>query len=162
MRYSSTNAFPIKRSQLLSTFIRTALAVRSFVAQLRKRSYWRARSTTFYLAGFRWIFSRLMWKGQTYLVLAGAKQLFVDAPPRVVAIEVTSCVSEIREFLLSYGYRLYSFDGDRSALIEIEQPVFNTYAVRDGVQHEMSNFSFLPLRSRPLVEDRALAAQRAG
>lgn len=113
-------------------------------------------------SGIQVDFLKIDVEGTDYLVLAGAKRLFGDAPPRVVAIEVTSCESEIREFLLSYGYRLYSFDGDRSTLIEVEQPVFNTYAVRDGAQHEMSTFSFLPLRNRSLVEDRALAAQRAG
>jgi FkbM family methyltransferase len=87
-------------------------------------------------------------EGADYLVLGGAKRLFRDGPPRVVVIEVTSQGKEIKEFLLSYGYRLYSFGGRDSAFVEVESPVFNTYAVRDDLQHELSNFRFLPLTSR--------------
>jgi|HubBroStandDraft_6_1064221.scaffolds.fasta_scaffold12162_3 FkbM family methyltransferase len=90
-------------------------------------------------------------EGADYLVLCGAKRIFVDAPPRIVVIEVTSREKEIKEFLLSYGYRLYSFDGSRSAFIEVEWPVFNTYAVRDSMQNEFSNFSFVPLTNWSLA-----------
>lgn len=97
-------------------------------------------------------------EGADYLVLCGAKRIFADAPPRIVVIEVTSYEKEIKEFLLSYGYRLYSFDGSRSAFIEVEGPVFNTYAVRDGMQHEFSNFIFVPLTNWSPAQHPALAA----
>ena len=96
-------------------------------------------------------------EGADYLVLCGAKRMFADAPPRIVVIEVSSHQKEITEFLLSYGYRLYSFDESRSAFIEVERPVFNTYAVREVTQHEFLNFRFIPLTNWSLVRQQALA-----
>jgi FkbM family methyltransferase len=87
-------------------------------------------------------------EGADYLVLGGARRIFDEAPPRVVVIEVSSRAPEIKEFLLSHGYRLYQFDGDRSAFVEVDWPVFNTYAVLDCTQPEFSSFSFLPLPQR--------------
>jgi hypothetical protein len=96
-------------------------------------------------------------EGADYLVLCGAKSMFADAPPRIVVIEVSSYQKEIAEFLLSYGYRLYSFDESRSAFIEVERPVFNTYAVREVTQHEFLNFRFIPLTNWSLAQQQALA-----
>jgi FkbM family methyltransferase len=97
-------------------------------------------------------------EGADYLVLGGARQIFGDAPPRIVVIEVTSCAREIKEFLLSYGYRLYRFDGNSLAFVEVEWPVFNTYAIRDGMQQEFSNFTFLPLTKAVLCPTPSTAA----
>jgi FkbM family methyltransferase len=81
-------------------------------------------------------------EGADYLVLGGAKRIFETSPPRVVVIEVTSCARKIKEFLLAYGYRLYRFDEGRSDLVEVEWPVFNTYAVRTCIRHELPQFGF--------------------
>jgi len=90
-------------------------------------------------------------EGADYLVLGGAKRLFEMAPPQVVVIEVSSREREIRDFLWSYGYRLYRFDSRSLAFRELEWPTFNTYAVRDGIQAELSVFTFssLPAWKQP-------------
>jgi FkbM family methyltransferase len=84
-------------------------------------------------------------EGADYLVLDGARRIFANAPPRVVVIEVTSCSGEIKDFLLSHAYRFYRFDESRSALIEVESPVFETYAVHDRARQELSTLEIIPL-----------------
>src|SRR5262249_50034088 len=83
-------------------------------------------------------------EGADYLVLSGAKRIFETRPPSVVVIEVSACHKEIKEFLLSYGYRLYRFDHSSSSLTEVQAPVFNTFAIRDGMRNELSAFDFRP------------------
>ena len=80
-------------------------------------------------------------EGAELLVLNGAKRLFNCKPPRVVVFEATSDQREIREFLLSHGYRLFEFRRCNSSLTEISWPVFNTYAIRDVQAPELSAFS---------------------
>jgi FkbM family methyltransferase len=75
-------------------------------------------------------------EGADYLVLAGARSIFEERPPKVVVVEVSSCSGEIQEFLLSRDYRLYRFDGNKSVLERVESVVFNTYAVHKRVPHE--------------------------
>jgi len=82
-------------------------------------------------------------EGAESLVLSGSKRIFQDNPPRVVVVEATSCKTEIKAFLVSHGYRIYHVDHSRSAFVEVNQPVFDTYAVRDCFQHELPNFSFV-------------------
>ena len=79
-------------------------------------------------------------EGADYQVLTGARRLFETKPPSVVVIEVSCCKKEIKDFLLSYQYRLYRFEDDKSALTEVQSPLFNTYAVRDCVRQELSGF----------------------
>jgi FkbM family methyltransferase len=81
-------------------------------------------------------------EGADYLVLHGAKRIFATKPPSVVVIEVTHREIEIKEFLQSRGYRLYRFDHGTSTLAEVELPVFNTYALRDCIRHELSKLEF--------------------
>jgi len=81
-------------------------------------------------------------EGADYLVLDGARRIFETRPPSIVVIEVSSCKEEIKDFLLSYRYRICKFEGNKTALTEVEAPVFNTYAVHDSVRHELSVFDF--------------------
>jgi FkbM family methyltransferase len=81
-------------------------------------------------------------EGGDYLVLKGARKIFESRPPRVVVIEATSCKTEIKDFLLSYGYRLYQFDDTISALVQLKSPVFDTYAVRDDARREIACVGF--------------------
>ena len=81
-------------------------------------------------------------EGGDYLVLNGARRIFESSRPRVVVLEATSCATEIKDFLLSYGYRLYRFDETRSALVELKSPVFDTYAILDNTRHQLASFSF--------------------
>jgi FkbM family methyltransferase len=81
-------------------------------------------------------------EGAEYLVLKGATQIFRTAPPRVVVCEATSCLNEITDFLSSFGYRFYRFQQSDATLIEVESPVFNTYAIRDVSLPELSEFRF--------------------
>jgi FkbM family methyltransferase len=81
-------------------------------------------------------------EGAEYLVLKGATQMFRTAPPRVVVFEATSSLREITDFLSSFGYRFYQFHQSSAALIEVESPVFNTYAIRDLSLQDLSEFRF--------------------
>lgn len=111
---------------------------------------------SFFPAGSRVDLLKIDVEGADYLVLSGARRIFEDAPPRVVVIEATSRQKEIKKFLSRYGYRLYRFDGRRLTFLEVEWPVFNTYALGDSVRHNLSHFTFLPLTNRPSLESRAL------
>jgi FkbM family methyltransferase len=71
-------------------------------------------------------------EGADYLVLAGARRIFKERPPRIVVVEVSSRSQEIQDFLLSHNYRLYRFDRNKSALESVGSVVFNTYAVHEG------------------------------
>src|SRR5262249_8066305 len=73
-------------------------------------------------------------EGAEYLVLRGANRLFKTSPPSVIVTEMSSCQREIEALLLSNGYKLYRFDDIDSALVEVESPSFNTYAIHGSVQ----------------------------
>ncbi len=72
-------------------------------------------------------------EGADYLVLLGAKRLFLDQPPSVVVIETTDNVAEIKEFLSARGYSLYEFNGGLRALAPKSRPL-NLYAVHKSAR----------------------------
>jgi FkbM family methyltransferase len=100
-------------------------------------------------SGLQIDFLKIDVEGAELLVLSGAKRIFQDNPPRVVVVEATSCETEIKAFLVSHGYRIYHLDHSRSCFVEVSRPVFDTYAVRDCMRHELSNFSFSVVEGIP-------------
>jgi len=79
-------------------------------------------------------------EGAEHPVLKGAARIFQKTPPRVVVLEASTNQAAIKEFLSLHGYRLYKFHRSESSLIEVDWPVFNTYAIRDPNASELSAF----------------------
>jgi len=113
-------------------------------------------------AGLRIDLLKIDVEGAESLVLEGAKRIFENRPPRVVVVEATSCAAQIRDFLVSYGYRLYRYDHGRLAFCEIEQPIFDTYALRDCAHRELSHLGFFVTKKDQAGKDIAMPGRRAG